>query len=228
MTELRRHGLRRASATPSSTARSSEVFESDSDSVGSTMRRPRYRSRRAVYRQSEPRYDGQQCGAEELHDVLSRARSASSESGATSSSPSRNGSSEKYAEQCAVSGDQELAGVLRCERTVGHLAVEVIGGEVEHRPQHAGEVDREVLTTVDRLAADHADVARVVGEEPKPVAAPVRPCPNRSAGRAIARRGGRTSRSGGARRPPGRGPPSTRSGAADSAPDADPGGDVVE
>ena len=74
----------------------------------------------------------------------------------------------EVAEQRAVAGDQQLLGVLLAERAGVHLPAEVVDGEVEHRPQHGGEVDAEVAAAVDRLAAHEADVGRVVGEELEP------------------------------------------------------------
>ncbi len=135
------------------------------------MRRPRYRARpsAAGNRSGSPRRAGHGRSADRKNCTTCSSRAASARLGEWCDV--EQAFQERFVrevrQQCAVPGDQQLAGVLGREDAGGHLTFEVVGGEVEHRAEHAGEVDREVLAAVDRLATDHPDVVRVVGEEPE-------------------------------------------------------------
>src|SRR5690606_10995458 len=94
----------------------------------------------------------QECGPEELHDVLLASREGVRGERCDVEQTLEERLVGEVAEQRSVPRDEELSSVLALERAGLHLTVEVVGREVEHRAQRAGEVDREVLSAVDRFA----------------------------------------------------------------------------
>ena len=71
-------------------------------------------------------------------------------------------------QQCAVTGQHKLLGVVLSEGAEIHLAGKIGDGAIEQRANHSGEVDTEAGSTIEGLATQQADVVGVLLKEAKP------------------------------------------------------------